>query len=104
MLIACGVPDKLREFVGCFLRGPLLDGFSSMSSAKKKKNLLLEILLFCCQTRTRTQTDRTRICSATITPFGNIPHINRSEIGCKGTTFFSNYQIIYKKITKLLNS
>ena len=37
MLIACGVPDKLREFVGCFLRGPLLDGFSSMSSAKKRR-------------------------------------------------------------------
>ena len=26
------------------------------------------IALFCCSTRTRTQTDRTRICSATITP------------------------------------
>ena len=37
---------------------------------QKKKNPRKEILLFCCQTRTRTQTDRTRICSATITPFG----------------------------------
>ena len=29
-------------------------------------------IYFCCQTRIRTQTDRTRICSATVTPFGNI--------------------------------
>ena len=39
--------------------------------------------LLCCSTRTRTQTDRTRICSATITPLSSA----FLESGCKGTAF-----------------
>ena len=37
---------------------------------KKRKTSQKGNLSFCCQTRIRTQTDRTRICSATVTPFG----------------------------------
>ena len=40
------------------------------SNVTKKTNLLWKGDSFCCQTRIRTQTDRTRICSATVTPFG----------------------------------
>ena len=43
--------------------------------------------LFCCLTRTRTQTDRTRICSATITPLGTL-EVNLPESGCKDIAFF----------------
>ena len=53
------------------LRGPQLGGFESMNLSKNK-DLPEGRSLFCCQTRIRTQTDRTRICSATVTPFGKI--------------------------------
>ena len=43
-----------------------------MNSAEKQKTSHKGSLLFCCQTRIRTQTDRTRICSATVTPFGKV--------------------------------
>ena len=52
--------------------GPLFDGFESMNLSTKQKTSQKGSLLFCCQTRIRTQTDRTRICSATVTPFGKI--------------------------------
>ena len=51
------------------LRGPL-QWVRIQQFTKKTKDSQMRIFLFCCQTRIRTQTDRTRICSATVTPFG----------------------------------
>ena len=57
--------------------------FSRPSSPQTKtKDSQKGSLSFCCQTRTRTQTDRTRICSATITPLS-------SASGASAQSFFS---------------
>ena len=60
----------------------------------KTKDLPKGSLLFCCQTRIRTQTDRTRICSATVTPFGNTQRQLTVEsyqltIAVKGKSYFT---------------
>lgn len=48
----------------------------------------------CCLTRTRTQTDRTRICSATITPLGN----SLSKIAAKVLQLSELCKLFPKKI------
>ena len=68
---------------------------------------------FCCSTRTRTQTDRTRICSATITPLSSLHfpknwnfrgsrELRSLKKACKGTAFLWYVQIFsqlfYKKM------
>gem|GEM_PF-2383308 len=57
----------------------------------------------CCLTRTRTQTDRTRICSATITPLSNCPPpsgVFLSKAGAKVLLFFELTKFFGKKMQK----
>ncbi len=58
-------PSK-QSLVGTPIRWVRIQQFIKKRKISQKGNLS-----FCCQTRIRTQTDRTRICSATVTPFGN---------------------------------
>ena len=65
----------MRSFVGFAEKGGFeppvqlpVRQFSKLLVSATHPSLLTFVKPMCCSTRTRTQTDRTRICSATITP------------------------------------
>ena len=54
--------------------------------------------LLCCSTRTRTQTDRTRICSATITPLSSLQGVRFSKADAKVLLFSDMCKYFCKKM------
>ncbi len=62
---------------------------------RTKKEALLSLFL-CCLTRIRTQTDRTRICSATITQLGNM-YSFLSKASAKLRHFFGTCKLFSQK-------
>lgn len=62
------------------LNFPKREGIEQIFPIRKNKNSRQKAAIFCCLTRIRTWTDRTKICSATVTPYLNS--------GCKDTIYF----------------
>ena len=85
-----------------FILGQRYCFFLRCANLATKKEVLKTSSFSCCQTRTRTQTDRTRICSATITPFGNVRL--SSKASAKVLLFFETTKFFYKKSAKKLLS